>query len=185
MSRKDLIINIARKVIVENGLYDASIGKIAKEADIPVGSVYTYFKSKEELVNEIYIQAKGEMNDFIFIPLPKALSEKDELNIYWQRAIEFALNNPEKFSFSEQFINSPLIFKHNQEAVNRQFGIAYDLMERGVRNQILKNLPLDILQTLVYSHLLGVIKFFRTNPSGFTPEIAQQLFETCWDSIKR
>jgi AcrR family transcriptional regulator len=185
MERKELIVRTARKLIVENGLYDASIGKIAREAAIPVGSVYTYFKSKEELINEIFLRVKEEMNAYIFISLPPDLTEKEELFTYWQRAITFGLAHQEKFFFAEQLINSPLIFRQSQEAMQQQFSKTYALLGRGVASGQLKPLPLDMLHSVAYTHIVGAIKFFSRQPEAFTPETARLLFDTCWDGLKQ
>ena len=109
MDRKTLIFITARKLIVKYGFFDASIAKIAKEAKIPVGSVYTYYASKEELINDIYITTKQEMGEYIFQPIANNLNEKDTLNIFWERALDFGILNQEKFLFAEQFANSPLL----------------------------------------------------------------------------
>lgn len=47
------IIKAALKIFSEKGFYDAKIVDIANEAGIGKGTVYEYFKSKEELFKEI------------------------------------------------------------------------------------------------------------------------------------
>lgn len=182
--RKERIMETARKVVAEFGLHDASIGRIAKEAAIPVGSVYTYFKSKEELINEIYFAVKSEMAAYIFSPIEGQAGFRDELNTYWKRAVEFSLQHLEKFRFAEQLANSPLLFNQNQSEINQQFNQVFQLLEFGITNGIIKNLPCDLLHAIVYAHINGVVKYFANNPAAFTPALSSQLFQTCWDSIK-
>lgn len=45
MSKKETIEQAALNVFVTRGLYDAPMAFIAKEAGVPVGSIYTYFES--------------------------------------------------------------------------------------------------------------------------------------------
>ncbi len=42
MDRNDILFTTVRNIIVQRGLFDASIDK---KANIPTGSVYTYFRS--------------------------------------------------------------------------------------------------------------------------------------------
>lgn len=184
MSRKTLIYNTARKLIVQNGLYDASIGKIAKEANIPVGSVYTYYKSKEELINNIFFASKLEMVDYIFQPIAEHLSEKASCKMYWERAVDYGLDNLENFLFIEQFANSPLIKYENREAINQKFEKLFTLLQQGISKQILKPMDLYLLHNLLYMNILGTIKYFSKEGMVITQSIKDQLYECCWDSIK-
>lgn len=184
MNRKELIVTTARKVIVTHGLYDASIGRIAKEAGIPVGSVYTYFDSKEELINYIFREIKVEMGGYIFRPVEDTLSIKEELKIYWQRAVTFALDHQEKFLFAEQFANSPLISPTNREQIEQEFRRVFFLLQLGVKERLFKNLDVFLLHSIIYSNITGIIKFFSQYNSALDELIADQLFECCWDSIK-
>ncbi len=47
--RKRQILNAARSLLFEEGLQGTSINKIAKSAELGVGTIYSYFASKEEI----------------------------------------------------------------------------------------------------------------------------------------
>src|SRR5690348_3359680 len=48
--KRDRLVAGARKVIHEQGVEKTTIADIAHAADVPVGNVYYYFKTKDELV---------------------------------------------------------------------------------------------------------------------------------------
>src|SRR5688500_1997937 len=48
-SKRDRLIDSAAMLFHHNGLNATSLADIAKHADIPIGNVYYYFKTKEEL----------------------------------------------------------------------------------------------------------------------------------------
>lgn len=183
MKRKELIFNTARKVIVENGLFDASIGKIAREADIPVGSVYTYYSSKEELINAIYVETKLEMGQYIFQPMPPDVSLKTAVKTYWERAVDFGLNHREKFNFLEQLVNSPLIQPTSQEQVTQNFEPVFELLQRGINEKVFKNMDLFLIHNLIYTNILGTIKYFTQFETPPSQQVKDQLFACCWDAI--
>lgn len=56
-TRRDAIVVAARKVFEKTGLDGASIRMIAKEADCTTGSIYPYFKGKEEVYAEVLSQS--------------------------------------------------------------------------------------------------------------------------------
>ena len=47
------IVAAAKKLITENGFENVSIEDIAKEAEVSTGSFYTYFKKKEDIIEEL------------------------------------------------------------------------------------------------------------------------------------
>ncbi len=48
--KRDRLVAAAREVIHRQGVETTTIADIAREADVPVGNVYYYFKTKDELV---------------------------------------------------------------------------------------------------------------------------------------
>ena len=54
IQRADLITDAAIKVFADKGYYPSRINDIAQEACVGYGSIYHYFKSKEEILLHIY-----------------------------------------------------------------------------------------------------------------------------------
>ena len=53
----DIILEAALKVIAENGFHGSQVSKIAKEAGVADGTIYLYFKNKEDILISLF-QAK-------------------------------------------------------------------------------------------------------------------------------
>lgn len=47
--RRKQILDAARALLLENGIKDASVGRIAKKAELGVGTIYFYYRNKEEI----------------------------------------------------------------------------------------------------------------------------------------
>jgi len=58
--KRSAIMNAAIRVIADDGL-GAATAKIAKEAGVSNGALFTYFRSKGDLLNQLYIELKTEM----------------------------------------------------------------------------------------------------------------------------
>jgi len=54
------IIEAAVKVIAENGYHNAQVSKIAKEAGVADGTIYLYFKNKEDVLISLFRAKMGE-----------------------------------------------------------------------------------------------------------------------------
>lgn len=57
----ELILEAALKVIAENGFHGSQVSKIAKEAGIADGTVYLYFKNKEDILISLFQQRLGNL----------------------------------------------------------------------------------------------------------------------------
>lgn len=72
---KDLILKKAEEIFFENGYYKTKIDEIAKSAKVAKGTIYLYFKSKEDLFISI---VEKKLKDF-YIKI-KEVSEKEKDN---------------------------------------------------------------------------------------------------------
>lgn len=55
------ILDAALKVFAENGFHNSQVNKIAKEAGIAGGTVYLYFKNKEDILVNLFKTKLGSM----------------------------------------------------------------------------------------------------------------------------
>ncbi|MCM3739913.1 TetR family transcriptional regulator [Oceanobacillus luteolus] len=68
------IIEAAVKVIAENGYHASQVSKIAKEAGVADGTIYLYFKNKEDVLVSVFEEKMGQFIDKI----AKATSEQSD-----------------------------------------------------------------------------------------------------------
>ncbi|GLO66783.1 MULTISPECIES: TetR/AcrR family transcriptional regulator [Oceanobacillus] len=59
------IIEAAVKVIAENGYHGSQVSKIAREAGVADGTIYLYFKNKEDILVSVFEQKMGQFVDKI------------------------------------------------------------------------------------------------------------------------
>jgi AcrR family transcriptional regulator len=59
------ILRAARKAFVARGFHDATTHDVAREAGLSVGSIYTYFRSKDDLIHESVLAANQEETEAI------------------------------------------------------------------------------------------------------------------------
>jgi putative nucleotidyltransferase with HDIG domain len=59
--KKDAILKATLNLILQYGFHGTPISKIAKEADVGVGTIYRYFENKEILITELFLDLKQSM----------------------------------------------------------------------------------------------------------------------------
>lgn len=93
-NKRDRLISAAATLFHRKGIVATSLADIAKDADIPIGNVYYYFKTKEELALSAILRHK-EQTIARFTTLNETMDDprqrlKKSLEYYEQMADEFA-----------------------------------------------------------------------------------------------
>src|SRR5260370_540130 len=58
--KREPILHAATRVFARSGYFNSKVADIAREADVADGTVYLYFKSKEEILHSIFDQNMAE-----------------------------------------------------------------------------------------------------------------------------
>src|ERR1041384_3860788 len=58
--KREVILRAATRVFASNGYFNAKVADIAREAGVADGTVYLYFKSKEEILHSIFDRSVEE-----------------------------------------------------------------------------------------------------------------------------
>lgn len=56
-----LILDAAQKVIAESGFHGSQVSRIAKEAGVADGTIYLYFKNKEDILVSLFRERLGDL----------------------------------------------------------------------------------------------------------------------------
>jgi AcrR family transcriptional regulator len=103
-NRKQAILKAARKLFFEKGFKAVTVDHIAQKAELSKGSVYLYFKSKEEIYTHILLndieKFHRKINDSLHYEDQAANTLKRLANIY----IDFFLNEKELFRIFMAFM---------------------------------------------------------------------------------
>ena len=93
--RRNAIMTAATRVIAAQGL-GAPTALIAQEAGISNGSLFTYFETKADLLNQLYVELKAEMGRAALDQLPTASTLREQMLSMWSRWLRWATSCPDK-----------------------------------------------------------------------------------------
>ncbi len=74
----------------------APTAKIARRAGVAAGTLFTYFANKEELLNELYVELKGEVYTRINANFPNKGSPERSARHICSSVLNWAIEFPEK-----------------------------------------------------------------------------------------
>jgi AcrR family transcriptional regulator len=180
---KDRILEAAEKVFSEKGFYDAKISKIAELANVSVGTIYRFYKSKEELYGEVIKKKLLEMEREV----ERAVEGKEPLEaikVYVNTVVDFFSKEYHFFEIFMMELGSSFIIdteRFNLSEWYRDYVKKLSkIVEKGIEEGIFKKLnPQGIF--LLISGALANIDYFRLK--GFIDMKPQEVKELVLEVI--
>ncbi len=126
--RRALILDTAMDLFAKRGFHGVSVKDIAQASDIALGSMYTYFTSKEQLVNEVYRDRKQVFRAYLSEGLDN-LRGRCAHRVLWKNLTRFAIEHPVAFLFLEAQHHASYLDAESLalEASIHQFGVQFYL----------------------------------------------------------
>lgn len=149
------ILDAALEVFARHGYYSASVSEIAKTAGISKGLMYNYFKSKEDMLNELMI---GMMEALMCEYMPLKQGQKftrDDIINFINVGIDLVLEKPQYWKLYFSVALQPDVM-----------AIVFDkMMEMG------------------QPYMMAMIEYFR-NKGVENPELTMRYFSAVMDGIQ-
>lgn len=177
------ICNAAIELITVQGLANASMSKIAKAAKVSPSTIYVYFESKEDMLNKLYIWIKHESSVAFLKGFHEDLPVKEGVRLLWNNIYNSIIAEPVKFAFGEQFANSPLVNKISKAEGGKYYQPIFNLLNRGVSEKIIKNVPIEVLSAHVLAPIMLLAKRQLSNEIVMTGDMLNNAFLLTWASI--
>lgn len=185
LDKRQAILQAALQLISENGFHGTPMSLVAKEAAVGVGTIYRYFANKEELINELYKEVKINVTAAMLAGYREDLPIRERFVRICTNLVHYFLEHPMEMRFIEQYANSPFITTVTKQENARLFQPISSFFRYAQQQQIIKDMPLEILSALVYGMMMALVKL----PNELNFRVDEAALETgitaAWDAIKR
>jgi len=106
-NKAKIILQTALEQFAENGFHGSPISQLATRAGVGVGSIYRYFKDKDELIHAVFKQVDEELQQAITHNFDPTLSDQQQHIQLVVNLIHYLKERPHEFKFLEQYYSSP------------------------------------------------------------------------------
>jgi AcrR family transcriptional regulator len=154
----------ATRVIVTQGL-SAPTALIAQEAAVSNGSLFTYFETKTELFNQLYLELKAGMASAATEGLPTKAELREQLFHIWANWMRWAVSNPEKRRALAQLSVSDEITPATREAGHRTMAKIGELMERSRLNGPMRDAPRGFVVAVMNAMAEATMDYMVQDPT--------------------
>lgn len=184
-TKLELIFKATLNLTGKVGIAGLKMSSIAKEAQMASGTLYIYFKSKEELLNALYHKLQKEsapalIDEISHLPI--------DIQLYkmWSIALERLVFNNLRITFLEQFLISPYVSETNKKMDATFKNYLKNLLDKGKKDGLIKDVDTDMLISLI----IGFIRTFSTHlvtieNGQLTEKSIDESFSLCWEAIKK
>ncbi|NOQ24694.1 MAG: TetR family transcriptional regulator [Bacteroidales bacterium] len=181
----DFIFKASLKLIYRGGIAGLTMAKIAQEAGMATGTVYIYFKNKEELINELYQSLREESTDRFLMGYTSSQPFKLGLKIIWINYLKHRIEHHEESVFLEQYYRSLYITTQHKRTAESMKTPIHKLIQRGKEEMLVKK---DIDDEMLFLAMLGFIRELAdehvTGVYELNEERIEKAFQLSWDMIK-
>jgi AcrR family transcriptional regulator len=181
--KRNAILSAATQVFAERGL-GAPTSAISQAAGVAEGTLFTYFPTKDELINALYREIKLELADAMMSNFPRRAGIRNRFQHVWDRYVTWGVNNPE-----QQKVLQQMMFWGGLSEESRLAGITPFLeIEKTAEAAVAQNLffdrPLDFIRATMSSLADTTMEFMRRHPHQ-AEQYRQDGFEMLWSAATR
>jgi AcrR family transcriptional regulator len=183
--KRNAILDAATRVFAERGLTAAPTSEISKEAGVAEGTLFTYFKTKDDLMNALYREIKLEVADAMMSGFPRRKSVRTRLQHVWDGYVNWGVSNREKRRVLAQLQVSGMLSKESIEAGSAPFGEMQNTIRDAIERHILRaDVPIELI-----SKMLAAVAEATMDLIVLKPAMANKYrnggFEIYWAGIAR
>jgi AcrR family transcriptional regulator len=168
--------------IVEVGL-GAPTAKIAKRAGLAVGTLFTYFANKEELLNELYLELKIEVYRRVNTNLPRKANLERRAWHVWSSFLDWAIEFPEKRKVSVQLNVSDLITPETRMRAAAERGMIEVTLGELESRSALRGLPAGFASAVMGAMQEATMDFIARQPKR-REELIERAFRIFWRALR-
>ncbi len=184
--KRQAILAATQVLLARNGFHGFSMRQLAQKAGVAAGTLYLYFKDKDELIRQLHEQILIDVAEYVFAHHDTTQPLFEQYRQFWRSLWTYCMQHPDVVLSKDQFDHLPPDILQAQLASAEQLFLPLiEMFNQGRREQVLKDLPDDILDSLgiepcgalARKHLLGLV--------SVDDELLEATIAAGWDAIAR
>ena len=179
--RRSAILAAATRVIAAQGL-SAPTALIAKEAGISNGSLFTYFETKADLLNALYLDIKSEAAEAALDGVSAKADARKQALQSWTGSLAWSTTYPAKRRVLTLLTASDDITPASKEAGHRIMAGVAAQIDQSRKNGPMKNVPLPFV-VAVMNAIMDATGEFMLRDKANAEKHSKAGFETLWRAI--
>ena len=161
--KRDALIAAATEVIAAQGL-SAPTAAIARGAGVSNGSLFTYFDTKADLFNQLYLELKTGMAAATMEGLRAEAPLREQFSLMWANWMRWATSNPDKRRALALLDGCDDITGQTRAASHQAMSDVAELVEQARAGGPMRDVPMDFVVAMMSSLAEATMDFMVSDP---------------------
>jgi AcrR family transcriptional regulator len=183
--KRNAILDAATRLFAERGLTAAPTSEISKQAGVAEGTLFRYFKTKDDLINALYREIKLELADAMMSDFPRKKNVGTRLRHVWDRYVNWGIANPKQRKVLAQLQVSEVLTNESRDAGSAPF-VEFQIMIRdAIEQRVFRNdLPVELISKSLTALVEATIDLTASNRSK-AKQYRDSGFQMFWAGITK
>lgn len=183
--KRNRFLNTALELFVENGVQNTSTAAIAKNAGTAAGTLFLYFPTKQDLIDELVLEISREQANNINLKLAATNSAEEMFFVIWEGVISWFQDHLEAYQYIQQVRDTGILSERVVEETAQLFDFYFIAIQKGLAEQVIKPYPVELIGEMLYRDMVAVMNLIKTQPDSAKQQVyLQSGFEIFWNGIK-
>ena len=183
--KRNAILDAATHLFAERGLTAAPTSEISKQAGVAEGTLFTYFKTKDDLINALYREIKLELADAMMSDFPRKKNVGTRLRHVWDRHVNWGIANPNQRKVLAQLTVSEVLTKESRDAGSAPFVEFHIMIRDAIEQRIFRNdVPVELISKSLSALVEATIDLTVSNRSK-AKQYRDSGFQMFWAGITK
>ncbi|MBT8221013.1 MAG: TetR/AcrR family transcriptional regulator [Bacteroidia bacterium] len=184
-SKLEAIHNATLTIVNKNGYAGFKMSEVAHKAKIATGTLYIYFKNKNDLINDLYLRVKKRSVEKIFKDYDPTAPFMIGFEKIWRNYLSYKLFNPEESLFAERYFRSSYLRPGVVQETEKLLYPIFELLERGKNEKLIANIPTELLTAQLLGGLKEISDWHLSRQLNLNIANTKYAFDMAWKSIRR
>jgi AcrR family transcriptional regulator len=183
--KRNAILDAATRLFAERGLTAAPTSEISKLAGVAEGTLFTYFKTKDDLINALYREIKLELADTMMADFPRKKNICTKLRHVWDRYVNWGIANPRQRKVLAQLTVSEALTKESRDAGSAPFVEFQAMIRDAIEQRVFRNdVPVELISKSLAALVEATIDLTESNRAK-AKQYRDSGFQMFWAGITK
>lgn len=149
----------ALEMIVDEGFDGLSMQKLAKAAGVSPATIYIYFKDRDDLIVQLWIEEVEKMAESTLLGFDPSMSFEEGLRVQWMNRARYSIENPLSSHFLEQIKYSPYHDVCAKKMKPSFVTVMNEFVHNAIKRKELIKLPVEVYWSVAFAPLYQLVKY--------------------------
>lgn len=187
LNKKKKILTSTNDLIINQGMENLSINRVAKQSGISAGTIYIYFKDKDDLIYQTYVDRISFFSNYIDENIAKHGTATIRLTSFMYNLYQFGIQYLDQLLLIDSIVSSHRRIEFFKEKIEPQSITKwwYKLVEDGIKTKEFKNVDPYASIFLIFHCIVGYLKDLKNESYSKNNISIEEIIDILIAGIKR